>query len=95
MLRSAEPHAALFCLHWLKARGRPAALIAPLLPTLDEAKPLGAIARHFGATLSFDASTLARLGSPGQWTGGRWNCRMDGGGITAAAIQAVAVALRG
>ena len=92
-LPAAEPQATLFCLHWLKARGRPASLISPLLPSLDEAKQQGAIARHFGATLSFDAATVSRLGGPSHWTGGRWNCRVDGE-ITAAAIQAVAVALR-
>ena len=85
---------AFFCQQWLKLRGRPATLVAPFLPTADEARLQAAVARHFGSTLSFDAEALARLEHPSQWAGSRWNCRLTGGAITAARVQAVATALR-
>ena len=89
----ADVRAAFFCQHWLKSRGRPATLIAPALASVDLAKHHAAVARHFGATLSFDAEVLTALPHPAQWTGGRWNCRVQGE-ITAARIQAVSAALR-
>ena len=83
----------VFCLHWLKSRGRPATLAAAPIPSIEEATQLGAVTRHFGVTLSFDAATVTHLKHPGRWAGGRWNCRLDGE-ITADRIQALAAALR-
>jgi hypothetical protein len=48
------PKELIFCLHWLKARGRPAQLVAPGLD-LDTLAELAAVARHFNATLSLEA----------------------------------------
>lgn len=48
------PKELIFCLHWLKARGRPAQLVAPGL-NLDTLAELAAVARHFNATLSLEA----------------------------------------
>ncbi len=90
----ADVRASFFCQHWLKSRGRPVTLIAPPLASVESAKLHAAVARHFGSTLSFDAGVLTVLSHPGQWTGGRWNCRVQGE-ITAARIQAVSSALRG
>lgn len=84
---------AFFCLHWLRSRGRPVTLLAPALKSVEEAKQYSAVARHFGSTLSFDADILKTLPHPGQWTGGRWNCRVKGK-ITAERIQSTAAALR-
>ena len=83
----------VFCLHWLKSRGRPATLAAAPIPSIEEATQMGAVTRHFGVTLSFDAATVTHLKHPGRWAGGRWNCRLDGE-ITADRIQALAAALR-
>jgi hypothetical protein len=85
--------AVLFCLHWLKSRGRPATLISAPMPSIEDATQLGAVSRHFGVTLSFDAAAVSQLNHPGRWAGGRWNCRLDGE-ITAERIQALATALR-
>jgi hypothetical protein len=93
ILPSADPRLTVFCLHWLKTRGRTASLVSPLLGSLPEAKELGSVARHFGAALSFDQDTLAALGHAVQWTGGRWNCRLSGA-ITAERVQATMAALR-
>ncbi len=89
----ADWRAVLFCLHWLKTRGRPATLIAVPLPSIEEATQLGAVARHFGVTLSFDAAAVSQLKHPSRWAGGRWNCRLEGE-ITAERIHALATALR-
>ena len=89
----ADVRAGFFCQHWLKFRGRPVTLIAPSLTSVESAKHHAAVARHFGSTLSFEAEVLTTLPHPGQWTGGRWNCRVQGE-ITAARIQAVSAALR-
>jgi hypothetical protein len=48
------PQELVFCLHWLKARGRPAQLVAPGLD-LDTLAEAAAVARHFNATLSLEA----------------------------------------
>jgi hypothetical protein len=48
------PKELIFCLHWLKARGRPAQLVAPGL-NMDTLAELAAVARHFNATLSLEA----------------------------------------
>lgn len=89
----ADVRAAFFCQHWLKSRGRPATLVAPSLVSVEVARLHASATRHFGSTLSFAADALATLPHPGQWTGGRWNCRLYGA-ITAARIQAVSSALR-
>lgn len=93
VLPPADWRSVLFCLHWLKSRGRPASLIAAPLPSIEEAMQLGAVTRHFGATLSFDSAAVSQLPHPGRWAGGRWNCRLEGE-ITAGRIQALATALR-
>ena len=66
---SADVRAAFFCQHWLRARGRAATLVAPALPTVDDAKQHAAVARHFGSTISFSAEDLGHLPRPSQWTG--------------------------
>jgi hypothetical protein len=92
---SGDAESLLFCLHWLKARGRPATHLAPSISTGEEAAQAAAIARHSGATLSFDAELLDTVPHAQQWTGGRWNCRVTGGGeITAARLQAIGARLR-
>lgn len=92
---SSDPESLLFCLHWLKARGRPATHAAPSIATEAEAAQAAAIARHCGATLSFDAELLDTVPHAQQWTGGRWNCRVTGGGeITAGRLQAIGAQLR-
>jgi hypothetical protein len=90
---SADVRAAFYCQQWLRTRGRTATLVAPVFDTVEEAKLHGAVARHFGATLSFSAIVLNHLPHPNQWAGGRWNCRMRGD-ISAARIQAIGMALR-
>ncbi|MCC6538731.1 MAG: hypothetical protein IT162_14340 [Bryobacterales bacterium] len=92
---SADPESLLFCLHWLKARGRAATHAAPSIGNEGEAAQAAAIARHSGATLSFDAEVLDTAPHAQQWTGGRWNCRVTGGGeITSARLQAIGAQLR-
>ena len=92
---SGDGDSLLFCLHWLKARGRPATHAAPSIATREEAVQAAAIARHCGATLSFDAELLDAAPHPQQWTGGRWNCRVTGGGeITAERVRSVGAQLR-
>lgn len=88
-----DRRALLFCLHWLKAHGRPAQQVAIGLPAVDEARELASIARHFGATLSFDSGVLADLPNPAQWTGGRWNCRIEGE-LSADRVVSTVAALR-
>lgn len=83
----------LFCLHWLKAQGRPAQQVAASLESVGEARARAAIARHFGATLSFDADALAALPGAAQWSGARWNCRLRGE-HTADRVAATVAALR-
>lgn len=90
---SADVRAAFFCQQWLKSRGCAVTVVAPVLGSVEEARQQGAVARHFGATLSFSVRVLNDLPHPSQWAGGRWNCRLDGE-ISAARIQAVASALR-
>ena len=68
----------LFCLHWLKAQGRPAQQVSAHPESVAEARARAAIARHFGATLSFDADSLPGLPGAAQWSGARWNCRLRG-----------------
>lgn len=93
MPAGAGRHELLFCLHWLKAHGRAALQVEVNLESPAEARARAAIARHFGATLSFDAESLAHLPGPAQWTGGRWNCRL-GGEHTADRVVSVVSALR-
>ncbi|MBM3796282.1 MAG: hypothetical protein FJW31_19970 [Acidobacteria bacterium] len=85
----------LFCLHWLKSRGRAATHAAPSIGSAEEVAEAAAIARHCGVTLSFDAELLDTAPHAQQWTGGRWNCRLASGGeITAARLQAIGARLR-
>jgi hypothetical protein len=50
----------IFCLHWLKARGRPAQLVAPALGP-DTLAELAAVARHFNTTLSVETAVKEEL----------------------------------
>src|SRR5260370_39475038 len=78
------PQELIFYLHWLKARGRPAQLVAPN-PGFEDfgerLRELAAVARHFQATLSIhsgagkQAEVLERIGKA---TAGRVNYKISG-----------------
>src|SRR5260370_12573122 len=78
------PQELIFYLHWLKARGRPAQLVAPNLGFEDfgeRLRELAAVARHFQATLSIHSragqqpDVLERIGKA---TAGRVNYKISG-----------------
>ena len=79
------PHQLLFCLHWLRQRGHSAQLVSPRLAPPDDLlgqlTPMAAIAMHYQARLSLDASlihtpdVLDRIGRAGS---GRIHCRLTG-----------------
>ena len=90
----------IFYLHWLKARGRPAQLVAPNLGFEDAGerlRELAAVARHFQATLSIhsgsgkQAEVLERIGKA---TAGRVNYKISGG-VLSSDIVWLAERLRG
>jgi hypothetical protein len=85
----------LFCLHWLKTRGRAAQLIAPPL-TAGTVAELAAVARYFNATLSFALGEAGEslLDEIGAATAGRVNCRVAGG-FDAPQLAGLAARLRG
>ena len=96
-----SPQELIFCLGWLKARGRAAQLVAPRLPasgTPEElaaaVKPLAAVARQFGATLSMalaGGESAATLEAVGRATLGRVVVTLPGRpGTTGAEILRVA-----
>jgi hypothetical protein len=70
------PHDVLFCLHWLKSRGRAAQMV-----TLDNQRlsVLAPVARSFNVTPSVTAAPTAEsLENVGRDTGGRWNLLFTG-----------------
>jgi hypothetical protein len=72
------PEETVFCLHWLKTRGRPAQIIGPFeqSETLTE---LAAIARHYNCILSIRATGEEKekeVQAIGQATGGRVHYRV-------------------
>jgi hypothetical protein len=75
------PEELAFCLHWLRARGRPAHLIAPRFGNIETAplSEMAAIARVFNATLSIrlPVTTPQLLQRIGRSTSGRFNCAVD------------------
>jgi hypothetical protein len=85
----------LFCLHWLKTRGRAAQLIGPPL-TAGAVAELAAVARYFNATLSFELGEAGEslLDEIGAATAGRVNCRVAGG-FDAPHLAGLAARLRG
>ncbi|MCC6365312.1 MAG: hypothetical protein IT165_17495 [Bryobacterales bacterium] len=94
------PQDLLFCLHWLKSRGRPAQLAAPNLGlpvSQSDVSALAAVARYFHTALSIPSSSgqspdlLAEIAHA---TAGRWNYRITDGGCDAAHIEWVAEQLR-
>jgi hypothetical protein len=82
-----EPEDLLFCLHWLKSRGRPAQFIAPKFGAGESASrvpELAAVARHFGASLSIASADWAEpslLQEIGRATGGRVNFKLTAGAL--------------
>jgi hypothetical protein len=74
------PKELIFCLHWLKTRGRAAQLVSPNLNPGAVAE-LAGVARHFNATLSIAAGGGERedaIEAIGRATAGRVNYRIAG-----------------
>ena len=90
------PKELIFCLHWLKTRGRAAQLVSPNL-NLDAMGELAAVARYFNATLSVSSSggePEDAIEAIGRATAGRVNCRIAGE-FQASDIVRLASRLRG
>ena len=90
------PKELIFCLHWLKTRGRAAQLVSPNL-NLDAMGELAAVARYFNATLSVSSSggePEDAIEAIGRATAGRVNCRIAGE-FQASHIVRLASRLRG
>lgn len=90
------PKELIFCLHWLKTRGRAAQLVSPNL-NLDAVGELAGVARHFNATLSIAGGGGERedaIEAIGRATAGRVNYRIAGE-FQASHIVRLASRLRG
>ncbi len=76
----------VFCLHWLKTRGRAPQLLAPRPPAGEDfeakVREMAAIARHYSCQLCFDADCggdLSKLELISRASAGRVNFRVTGG----------------
>ncbi|MCZ2150778.1 MAG: tagaturonate epimerase family protein [Bryobacterales bacterium] len=94
------PRDLLFCLHWLKSRGRPAQLAAPRLgPRVSDSDlpALAAVARYFNTTLSIASGSgpgAGFLAEIARATAGRWNYKIADGLCDAANVEWLAEQLR-
>ncbi|MCC6393196.1 MAG: hypothetical protein IT167_21530 [Bryobacterales bacterium] len=97
---STTPRELLFCLHWLKSRGRSAQLAAPKLgPRVSHSdlSALAAVARYFNTTLSIASGSRPSadfLAEIARATAGRWNCKISEGLCDAAHVEWLAEHLR-
>jgi hypothetical protein len=83
------PEELIFCLHWLKTRGRPAQIVGPFRNS-EHLNELAAIARHYNCVPSVRSTggeTEGDLQAIGQATGGRVHYKVSADGLDAGRVE--------